>query len=47
VTVEETCGLSGYGVRQPIELKYEVVPRTPNPTYSYSELPLGWHPVEG
>jgi hypothetical protein len=24
---------SGYGVRQPIEYKKDVVPRTPNPTY--------------
>jgi hypothetical protein len=31
--VNETCGLSGYGVRQPV-LQKKVVPRTPNPTYN-------------
>ena len=30
--VDETCGLSGCGVRQPIEQKKDVVPRTPKPT---------------
>jgi hypothetical protein len=33
VTIDETCRLSGYGVRQPLEQKKDVVPRTPNPTY--------------
>jgi hypothetical protein len=31
--VDETCRLSGYGVRQPLEQKKNGVPRTPNPTY--------------
>jgi hypothetical protein len=32
MTLKETRGLSGYVVRQPVEQKKEVVPRTPNPT---------------